>query len=400
MAKQEAAATSARDSDSGHLAFYEAHKISPVRYQAASLDEHFQRRDSLYRSLGLPPVAFNGARVLEVAAGSGQNSLYVASCNPARLELVEPNSTGRAEIEAAYRAFDRPHTAPILHSNRLQEFHPPEPFDIVIAENWLGSLPHELELIAKLAGLLAPGGVLVLTVVPLSGFFPNVMRKLMALRIMPRDGGFAENTQMLVDVFAPHLSTMAGMTRSHRDWVVDCMVNPHYLNVCLPLDRVLETIGGELELLATFPRFSSDWRWYKSLTGSARGFNRHHLDAYRANAHNFIDYRKRLPPLDLATAESLNQAFAAVLAAGLSYQQQMSSGAADTSEVGEALAQLAAVDDEVLRNFSRELDELRTVWSRPVLRPEDISNMQAFGGLFGRETVYVSMTRPRLGEGA
>ena len=74
--------------NSGHLEYYEEHSISPVHYRMEDVESHFGRRDSLYRTLGLPPVAFRGARVLEIAPGSGQNSLYVAVLQKDRKRLV------------------------------------------------------------------------------------------------------------------------------------------------------------------------------------------------------------------------------------------------------------------------------------------------------------------------
>src|SRR5207244_6082467 len=110
--------------------------------------------------------------------GSCQNSLYFAICAPASLDLVEPNPVGRRDIEAAYANLDRPCTKPTLHGVRFETFDPLGTFDIVVCENWLGALPGEVALIRRLAGLVAPGGVLVLTMVPPSGFFANIMRKL------------------------------------------------------------------------------------------------------------------------------------------------------------------------------------------------------------------------------
>jgi 2-polyprenyl-3-methyl-5-hydroxy-6-metoxy-1,4-benzoquinol methylase len=386
---------STQSAEAGHLAFYETHQISPVRYQATSIDEHLDRRDSLYRSVGLPPVAFKGARVLEVAPGSGQNSLYVASCLPATFDLVEPNPTGREQIESNYRAFNRPHTAPQVHGQRLEEYSPAEPFDIVVCENWLGSLPNEIELIRKLAGFTAPGGVLVLTITPASGLFANIMRKLMALRLVPQHANFEEKTKLLVDVFGPHLATIASMTRSHADWVIDCMINPHYLNIVIPLETVLAAIGSDMEMLATFPRFDIDWRWFKALTGEARDFNNRFLASYRTNAHNFIDYRQSFAPLEPPEAAALDAAFADLHRAALADQDQLASDAADPSRVSQALSAVAAQVNRLTPALSGALDELISVWSQPTLRPEDVSSMTQFGALFGRETVYITLTRPR-----
>jgi hypothetical protein len=122
----------AQPESTGHLSYYIQHGISPVSYRTDDIGAHFDRRDSLYRSLGLPSVAFKGADVLEVAPGSGQNSLYIATCAPASLTLVEPNPAGRRDIGAAYAGLKIPHTPPTLIAETLQRFTPERRFDIVI----------------------------------------------------------------------------------------------------------------------------------------------------------------------------------------------------------------------------------------------------------------------------
>jgi SAM-dependent methyltransferase len=388
---------SGRETQAGGMglhAFYEKHQILPVRYRG-SVDEHLDRRDALYRSLGLPPVAFKGARVLEVAPGTGQNSLHVATCDPASFDLVEPSETARRDIETNYRAFERPHTAPQVHACTLQEFEPVDAFDIVICEGCLGSLPGELDLVGKLVTFVAPGGVLVMTLVQPSGFFANVMRRLLALRLLNPDSGFEQQTGLMIDVFGPHLATMPSMTRSHRDWVHDCMLNPHLLNMALPLDVLLRVVGTQLETLATFPRFAVDWRWFKSLAGSARDFNNHVLANYRANVHNFIDHRRIFPPLDANACAPLDEALTDVHEAALEFQGHQSRGRVDGLRVADALQRVSSEVARLVPELSEPLDELRIVWSRAELRPEDVRDMKHFGPLFGRETVYVSFTRPR-----
>ena len=66
----------------GHLEYYTRYGINPVRYDLSDLQLHLDRRGSLYRTLGVTPLAVRGARVLEVAPGTGQNSLYLARLAP------------------------------------------------------------------------------------------------------------------------------------------------------------------------------------------------------------------------------------------------------------------------------------------------------------------------------
>ena len=392
-------AASSSPAPSGHLHYYQEHGISPVRYGIETLAAHFDRRDSLYRSLGLPPAAFRGVRVLEVAPGSGQNSLYVAACRPQSFDLVEPNPAGRRDIEAAYAGLDCDHTVPALHPVRFEDFEAEAPFDIVLCENWLGSLPTEVALIRKLASLVAPGGALVLTVVPLAGFFPNVMRKLLALRLVDDSLDFDDKTELLTDVFGPHLATIAKMTRSHRDWVHDCMLNPHYLNVALPLETVVDAIGDQMEALATFPRFTADWRWFKGLTGEERGFNALTLTSYRENAHNLVDYRRTFPPRRAEENAPVVAASHTLHQTAIRWQTAAEAGdtgalPAISEEIGASLSKIGDSLGDFDPGLVDAIEELSAVWSKDTLTASSVREMTSFASLFGRETIYVSFTRP------
>lgn len=385
-------------SEGGHLDYYKAHGIAPVHYDLVDLQAHFDRREALYRSLGLPAVAFKGVDVLEVAPGTGQNSTYVATRRPRTLHLVEPNPAGLAAISATYAGLTVEHTRPLISDSRLEEFDPGRSYDVVICENWLGALPSEQALIGKLASLVSPGGCLVLTVVPLSGFFPNVMRKLLALRIAPPTIDFETRTSLLVRAFGPHLATMPAMTRSHRDWVHDCMINPHYLNVALPLETALAAVGPGMEILQTFPRFAPDWRWFKGLVGSNRRFNEVVLEAQEANIHNFIDHRRVLPARPAGTDAGLDRAFVEAHKVALAWQAAFLAGdAAAVAQAGQDIERLVAQIGGALSLVDPEsaaaLAEFAQVWRREPVDVETVAGMGPFAGLFGRETVYVSMTR-------
>ncbi len=382
----------------GHLEYYKRHNISPVRYHAESIEQHFSRRDSLYRSIGLPPFSFRGARVLEIAPGSGQNSLYVASQLPETYVLVEPNPTGRRDIELTYRIHEAPHTKPEIRAERFQDFKSEQLFDIVFCENWLGSLPSELTLIEKLAAHVAPGGVLVLTVVPHSGFFANVMRRLIALRLVDPNDDFDRKTKTLRRAFGPHLQTLPGMTRSHEDWIHDCMLNPHYFNVALPLETALKAIGTEFEALATFPRFATDWRWFKGLVGKHRAFNEHLLAASRRNIHNFIDHRCVFPERNVSENHKLENGFRDLHRSARRWQEAFYQSDNDAlselnDHVAASLSLIAAELENVADNFNDPVREVLQLWTKKSLDVASVAQMKHFKALFGRETIYLSATR-------
>ena len=383
-------------SGGGHLAYYKEHGISPVNYDIRDLQAHLDRRDSLYRGLGLPAVAFRGCDVLEVAPGSGQNSLYVAATMPTHYDLVEPNPTAIKDIKSQFANFELPHTAPVLWTTRLEEFEPQRRYDIVICENWLGDLPHELLLIRKLADLVRPGGVLAMTLTPLIGLLPNMMRKLLALRLVSRDMPFAEKAARLTEVFGPHLQTIQNMTRSHRDWVMDCLLNPHYLNIILPIDAVIAEIGSRAEVLATVPRFYIDWRWFKSLLASERRFNASFHASYIRNLHNFVDYRREFPARTAEENQTLDSMCCDFRAAALSwldvYNSAGGSNLVTAAEmIGRSIRRLGHQLGTIDPDLGVAFEELCDVWEKPDLDGESVAAMAHFKGLFGRETVYISL---------
>ncbi len=314
-----------------HLAYYREQGISPVSYSGTK-EQHFQRRASLYRSLRLPPLAFRGSRVLEVAAGTGQNAEYLASLNPAYLEIVEPNYT-----EALREVLTRTKIDSCTVTT-LEEMSEREPFDIVICENWLGLPEVEAGLLDKLAAMVAPDGVLVLTCVHPQGFYPNQLRRKIAARLVNDSMSFENKTQILVSAFETHLETLKDMTRSHRDWVQDQLLNPAVEHILLTFPMLIERLGKDFTILGTSPEFITDWRWFKSLYGDARQFNAHALKDYTLLSDFFMSCTD-----DYSSVDGLLEA--------------------------QALLRQDAISAEAVRN------------------------MGPFRSLFGRETIHLSLQR-------
>ena len=105
-----------------HLEFYLLHGITPVHQNISNLSIHMERRNSLYRYLGLPSSYFMGKKILEVGPASGHNSLYVAACHPDQFDLLEPNPVAVNEIHELYSHFNVPHTTPNVISQTLEAF--------------------------------------------------------------------------------------------------------------------------------------------------------------------------------------------------------------------------------------------------------------------------------------
>lgn len=380
-----------------HLEYYRQHGIAPVRYDLSSMEAHLQRREALYNKLGILPFAFMGAMVLEVAAGTGHNSLYLAQLKPARLLLLEPNATAVEHIHAAYAGFELPHTAPEIVTQTLQEFEPAESFDVVLCENWLGNSAQELALLDKLSHLVGPGGALVVTTVAPIGFVPNLLRRFLVPYLVSPDMDFEAKSAFLEEAFAPHLNTLGAMTRSARDWVQDNMLNPAYFGLCLSIPAVTERLRAHFDVVGASPSFAEDWRWFKSLAGQDRKINQHILDEYWRKALNYLDHRQPAAPGDPDKANQLEQLSYQILAAVEAHED---AHLAQRSNIHSAVAKVQAL----LKTFIEELEDelparvalqefLAVIHDISSVTAGKVSQMKHFNALFGRETSYLSLVR-------
>ena len=57
------------------IEYYGKHEMSPVKQDLSDFNRHCAKREKLYRQLGMPVIAFEGKRILEVGPGSGYNTL-------------------------------------------------------------------------------------------------------------------------------------------------------------------------------------------------------------------------------------------------------------------------------------------------------------------------------------
>jgi SAM-dependent methyltransferase len=273
------AASGVRVSQTTMLEFYQQHGVSPVKQDISDLQAHFARRAHLYRSLGLWPESIRGKYVLEVGAGSGHNALYTASLKPAGYVAIEPNPAGAADIKALVGE-----DISVVRAS-IEDFAPASAWDVVLCEGLLGlSGGNKAELLETLIPHVKVGGVLVITCIDAISDHSEVLRRALAQRYIKNGASLQENVEILKPIFAPHLATLKGMTRSVEDWIIDNILNP-----------------ASIEVLGCSPRFLIDWRWYKE----AESGNQWAIQSYWRNCHNLIDYRMVQPERSAAENQLL-----------------------------------------------------------------------------------------------
>jgi len=384
------------------LEYYREHQITPVCYDLNNLEAHLERRSSLYAKLGLLPFAFRNTRILEIAAGTGHNSLYLAQCLPKQLILLEPNDSGLEHIHETYKNFVKPHTIPAIIPLTLEDYTPERLFEIVICENWLGTSSHEQALLQKLSTFVATNGVLVVTSVSPIGIVPNLLRRFLSVYLSTPTDAFEQRTAILVDAFANHLNTLAAMTRNKKDWVQDNMINPTYFKLCLSIPNLINRLGDRFEVLSSLPNFAEDWRWFKSMHGEGRRYNELFLLEYYKKSHNFIDYRQS--PNEGNAKENLALETKSL---NLLYAIEAHEEAFIKKEnVTEFAKKVVDVLDDLMLSIPKHFEatikgfnEVRDLINSPQqINVNTVANLAHFNILFGREVAYLSFVRNDVGQ--
>ena len=374
-----------------HLGFYLEHAISPVHQDISNLSRHMERRNSLYRYLGLPRGYITGKKILEVGPASGHNSLYVATCQPEQLDLLEPNPVAVREINALYKHFNLPHTTPNVIKKTLEEFETDQNYDIVICEAWLGISDHERELMKKLAGSVKKEGIFVTTLASPVGWFFNMVRRFLANLIFFTDDDFDEKSKKLLISFGPHLSTLKDMSCPQIDWVQDSLLNPGFLTMHPSPGMFIKDVGQDYSIYNSYPRFSSDWRWYKSLYEEKKKFNKVFIDNFLKNIHNFLDYRFVFDQRSSMLNAELEQ---------LCFEFRNVVKMFEDQKNNNSISQAVVIIDKVKQNIAslkspleKSIDEVLNVIKTNKIDTETISQMKYFKKCFGRELFYVSVLR-------
>ena len=285
--------------------FYEKNNISPVNQNISDLNVHFKRRESLFRSLGILPAFVTGAGILEFGPGSGHNALYTASLSPARYDLVEGNPKGVTETCARLSCYSD--VVLNVHHTLFMQFHSDRRFDLVWAE---GCLPHQtdpLKMLQHIAHFVDDAGVLVVSTISGISYLSETIRRLFRDRFFDPNEEAQKQAKRLERYFAPHLSSLRGMSRPVVDWILDSIVQPLEDRKLLSIPEVVHQLSESFEAYGASPQWRTDWRWYKDIIGADRKFNQQTIDSYYKNNLNFLDYRFQFSEHTVAFGEKLEK---------------------------------------------------------------------------------------------
>ncbi len=275
--------------------FYSGNNISPFGQDLSNLKQHFFRRSFLTQSLSIIPHFFKNKSFLEFGPGSGQNSLYLLSLKPSLFHLVEANEIGIKETEKILAVSKNKNIK--IFKNLFLEFQTTDRYDLVWAES---CVPHQNDPIATAQHMAKftqeRSGIIVFSCASGISYLPEIMRRIFKHQILKDKDYTLENSVSTISPFMKnHLSNLKNMTRYTDDWIMDNLFQPFHFSKLFNIPDAINALMDSHNVLATQPRFITDWRWYKEVNTSKTSFNEVALSSYyKTNLnlmhHNYSNY--------------------------------------------------------------------------------------------------------------
>ncbi len=281
-----------------YVDFYKKYKVSPVSQDISDLKKHFDRRENLYRRLGLVSSFIRDKSVIEFGPGSGHNALYTYSLNPSRYVLVDGNPTGLRECEKLFSNYFSQEKKYEFVECLIEQFQSDELFDLVICEGLIPGQNDPKQFARIIARFAKPGGVCIVTCHDAVGLLTDLLRCLIGTIVTSDGMSFERQIETLLAVFEGHLKNLKGVSRSFRDWVVDSIIHKSLWRdgSLFSIEDAIDALGSSFDVYGVSPYIFTDWRWYKDVYGDERALNLKGKDCYLKNIHNFLDYRYEFEP--------------------------------------------------------------------------------------------------------
>lgn len=131
----------------------------------------------LYRDLlKFPPALFNGCRLIDFGAGTGENTVYLANWG-ATCTLVEMNDTALEIAREVFHKYTNNYGEHRFVCSSIFDYQSPEIYDVVHCRGVLSHTDDKEAAFAKIASFLKPGGYLIFGDPNKAGGFQNMLQR-------------------------------------------------------------------------------------------------------------------------------------------------------------------------------------------------------------------------------
>ena len=247
-------------------------------------------------------------------------------------------------------------------------------------------------MLKKLSSFVKPGGVMLISFFPPIGGMATYLRRLIGNRIILNKDNFQNKTNLLDKAFSSHLKNLKSMSRSNKHWIQDSLLNPYICVAHNTPELCLKILNNKFEIYNSVPKFTNDWRWYKSLHGKSKKFNENFISEYHKINHSLIDYRMsgtRRSSKKNNELEKLCFSFA------VKTKKNEKFGVKKYKKNIEPFLKkiIKNIKKDLPKNVYLSLIEANNLLKKKQIDINDISKMKYFSSLFGREQCYLSFIR-------
>lgn len=338
-----------------YIDFYEEHSISPVTQDVKNdnLQKHFQRRDALYRQVGIVPSLLRGKTILEFGPGSGHNAIFTNLQAPSRYVLVDANKKGLEESKNNLAETSNIENIEFVYS-LIENFDSDDKFDLVICEALLAFQLNPSNFVKVPSKFVKNNGVFLITCTDSVAVLSDWMRRLYGAILVHDVQDLELRLDILRKYFKSHLSTLKGMSRPIDDWLLDNVIQclDHRIGKgTFSINEAIEALGKDFDVFQSSPHYAIDWRWYKDIHGPDRQYNTIFKEQYLQNIHSSLDYRKSYLPRETEKNQKLislcDDAFSLI-------HIMLNEKRVTDSKMIEALSAVLAVLSDEVRSFNGE----------------------------------------------
>ena len=288
-----------------YLDFYADQGIDLVSRNVEDKEAFFRSRESLYLTLGISPGLLKGNSVIEFGPGTGHNALYTDWLQPSLYVLIDGGeailaaSKNRLEVDGR-KSVERHYICSLF-----EDYCSERKYDLVIAEGCIPNQINPIALFKKLLEFVRPQGIMMFTTVSAASWLSEITRRLVKNKLVSIDTPFNEQVEYLLPIFNGHFAALSSMGRTRESWILDNLVQPLSLGKLFTIPDAVGNLPGPFEIIATAPRFSLDWTWYKDVAGRNEEKNIAFLDSYYRNVINIMDRRSVIPSHDYELGEQI-----------------------------------------------------------------------------------------------
>lgn len=280
------------------LDFYEKHSVIPTKLEIADERKFFKQRDFLLETLGIPTHFLKGSNILELGPGTGQKAAHLLSLNPSSYTAIDNNpasisATKEVIARSGYKGVSR-----VINSDFL-DYKGKDKYDLIIAELVIPTQLEPIRFLHQLIDHLVPGGLLIFTCMDPISLLSETLRSSIVKDLKLVDDNLQHSANRIVHFFSEDLDLLPGMNRRRSDWAIDQIIKPP-VGPILDLPSGLESLSKVAIFHGSSPRFTEDYRWYKSPEISVDNLSKIAIQNYWEKCHNFLDFRTTI---DAAKAE-------------------------------------------------------------------------------------------------